>query len=255
MNLQLIAYYTLVRKEISRIFRIWIQTLFPPIITSTLYFIIFGRIIGSRIGMTHGVSYIDYIAPGIIMMQMIMAAYGNATSTVFGAKFARHIEEILVSPMSYHTIILAYTSAAILRGLIVGLGVTIIVEFFTHLAIKHILLMLFVAVMTTALFSLLGFINGIYARKFDDISFIPSFVLTPLTYLGGVFYSISALPWFWQKISLFNPIVYTINCFRFSILNISDVSISSALTAIMLFTAVLYLICFMLLKKGIGTRN
>lgn len=255
MNLQLIAYYTLVRKEVSRIFRIWIQTLFPPIITSTLYFVIFGRIIGSRIGMTHGVSYIDYIAPGIIMMQMIMAAYGNATSTVFGAKFARHIEEILVSPMSYHTIILAYMSAAILRGLLVGAGVAIIVAFFTHLAIKHVLLMLFVAIITTALFSLLGFINGIYAKKFDDISFIPSFILTPLTYLGGVFYSISALPWFWQKLSLLNPIVYTINCFRYSILNISDLSITTAIVAITGFTLLFYAICYTLLKKGIGTRN
>lgn len=255
MRTQLTAYYTLVRKEVVRIFRIWIQSLLPPIITSTLYFVIFGKVIGSHINQMHGVPYLDYIAPGVMMMQMIMAAYSNATFSVFSAKFSRNIEEILVSPMSNNTILLAYASAAIIRGLLVGLGVGIVVEFFTHMAIQHVLIMLLSAVLTTGLFALLGIINGVFARNFDDVSFVPNFVLTPLTYLGGVFYSISALPWFWQKVSFLNPVVYAINCFRYGILGISDVSISAALIAIIIFVALLYAFCLTLLKKGIGMRN
>lgn len=253
--LNLIAMKTIVRKEVIRVMRIWVQTIVPPAITMTLYFIIFGNLIGRRIGTMDGFDYMQYIAPGLIMMSVITNSYGNVVSSFFGAKFGRHVEEMLVAPMSNATIILGHVAGGVLRGLLVGLLVTIIALFFTRLEVQHLFVTISVVLLSSIVFSLMGFINAIFAKKFDDISIVPTFVLTPLTYLGGVFYSISLLPDFWQTVSLANPILYMVNAFRYGILGSSDISIGVAYAILILFVVVLFTACVQLLNRGIGIRE
>jgi len=240
LTLNWIGLKTLVRKEIVRIIRIWIQTIVPPAITMTLYFIIFGNLIGRRIGSMGGFDYMQYIAPGLIMMSVITNSYGNVVSSFFGAKFARHIEEMLVSPMSNATVIMGHVAGGVFRGLLVGVFVTIVALFFTKLEVQHPLITLSIVILSSTVFALAGFINAVFARKFDDISIVPTFVLTPLTYLGGVFYSISLLPEFWQKVSLANPIIYMVNAFRYGILGVSDIDITYAYLIVGLFVIGLF---------------
>ncbi len=246
---------TIVRKEIVRVARIWVQTIVPPAITMTLYFIIFGNLIGRRIGSMDGFDYMQYIAPGLIMMSVITNSYGNVVSSFFGAKFARHVEEMLVSPMSNATIILGHVAGGVMRGLLVGSLVTVVALFFTKLEVAHPLITISMVVLSSMVFALAGFINAVFARKFDDISIVPTFVLTPLTYLGGVFYSISLLPEFWQKVSLGNPIIYMVNAFRYGILGVSDISIAYAYVIVGLFVAGLFTVSMMLLNRGVGIRE
>ncbi len=255
LTLNWIGLKTLVRKEIVRIIRIWIQTIVPPAITMTLYFIIFGNLIGRRIGSMGGFDYMQYIAPGLIMMSVITTSYGNVVSSFFGAKFARHIEEMLVSPMSNATVIMGHVAGGVFRGLLVGVLVTIVALFFTKLEVQHPLITLSIVILSSTVFALAGFINAVFARKFDDISIVPSFVLTPLTYLGGVFYSISLLPEFWQKVSLANPIIYMVNAFRYGILGVSDINITYAYLIVGLFVVGLFSVSLALLNRGVGVRE
>jgi len=255
LSLNLVALRTIVRKEVVRVLRIWVQTIFPPAITMTLYFIIFGNLIGRRIGDMGGYDYMQYIAPGLIMMSVITNSYGNVVSSFFGAKFGRHVEEMLVTPMSNATIILGHVAGGVIRGLIVGGLVTMVALIFTRLEVKHPIITLSMVLLSSVVFALAGFINAIFARKFDDISIIPTFVLTPLTYLGGVFYSISLLPEFWQRLSLANPILYMINAFRYGVLGTSDISILHAYAIVLLFVAVLFTVCLVLMNRGVGIRE
>lgn len=252
MNLknQWVAFSTLTQKEIKRILRIWPQTLLPPAITMTLYFVIFGTMIGSRVGEMGGVSYMQFIVPGLIMMAVITNSYSNVVSSFFSTKFHGNIEEMLISPMSKHAILLGFISGGVFRGLAVGLIVTLLALFFTQLSISHLFVTIFTVIATSVLFSLAGMINAVFAKSFDDISIIPSFVLTPLTYLGGVFYAISDLPQIWQKISLLNPIVYMVNAFRYGVLGHSDVNVGYSLVAIGIFTVIFYAIAFKLLNSS-----
>ncbi len=253
--LNLVAVKTIIRKEMARVLRIWVQTIVPPAITMTLYFIIFGNLIGRRIGTMDGFDYMQYIAPGLIMMSVITNSYGNVVSSFFGAKFGRHIEEMLVSPMSNATIIIGHVAGGVLRGLLVGLLVTVVALFFTRLQVAHPLIMITVVLLSSIVFSLAGFINAVFARKFDDISIVPTFVLTPLTYLGGVFYSISLLPEFWQNVSKANPILYMVNAFRYGILGTSDISIANAYAILLVFVVLLFSGCMFLMKRGVGIRE
>jgi ABC-2 type transport system permease protein len=255
LRLNAVAVKTLVRKEVVRVLRIWVQTIVPPAITMTLYFIIFGNLIGKRIGTMDGFDYMSYIAPGLIMMSVITNSYGNVVSSFFGAKFARHIEEMLVSPMSNAAIVIGHVSGGLIRGLFIGLLVTIIALFFTKLEVQHPLVTVSIVVLSSIVFSLAGFINAIFAKKFDDISIVPTFVITPLTYLGGVFYSISLLPEFWQNVSKANPILYMVNAFRYGILGRSDIEITHAYTMLVVFVVVLFSACVMLMNRGVGIRE
>lgn len=250
-----IAYTTISRKEILRFSRIWVQTIVPPVITVALYFVIFGNLIGGRIGKMDGISYIDFIMPGLIMMSIITSSYANVVSSFYGAKFSKHIEEMLVSPIPNVVILLGFLTGGIARGLSVGLAVTIVSLFFTSFDIHSPFLVFSVALLTALLFSLAGLINGVFATSFDDVSIIPTFVLTPLTYLGGIFYSIQLLPEFWQEASLINPILYVINSFRFGFLGVTDIDLSVALLIIVLFIVILFSVCMSLLNRGIGIRN
>lgn len=246
---------TLVRKEVIRVARIWVQTIVPPAITMTLYFIIFGNLIGKRIGVMGGFDYMQYIAPGLIMMSVITNSYGNVVSSFFGAKYGKHIEEMLVSPMSNATIIIGHVSGGVIRGLMVGALVTMIAMGFTRLTIEHPLVTFSMVVLASIVFALLGFVNAVFAKKFDDISIIPTFVLTPLTYLGGVFYSITLLPEFWQKVSLGNPILYMVNAFRYGILGVSDIPIGYAYLIVGFFVIGLFALNLTLLNRGVGIRE
>ncbi len=250
-----IAYQTMVVKEVSRFTRIWIQTLLPPAISMTLYFVIFGNLIGSRIGEMGGFTYVQYIAPGIIMMSIINNAYSNVVSSFFGAKFQKHIEEMLVSPIPNYLILAGYITGGVARGLMVGVIVSIVALFFTNLQVYSYSIVISVILLTSILFSLGGMINAIFAKKFDDISIIPTFILTPLTYLGGVFYSIELLPEFWQQVSLFNPILYMVNAFRYGLLGVSDINVGYAFGIICIFTIGLTLFCLYLLHRGIGIKS
>ena len=226
-----IAFFGLFTKEVLRVVRIWPQTLLPSAITMILYFMIFGNLIGNRIGEMQGFTYVDFIAPGLIMMSIITNSYVNVASTFFSTKFQGNIEEMLVSTMSNNSIILGFVVAGVTRGLVIGMFVTIISLFFTTLHIESYFFVFVVAFLTSVLFALAGLLNGIFAKKFDDVSIIPTFVLTPLTYLGGVFYSIHLLSPFLQKLSFFNPILYMVNGFRYSMLGFSDVNVGFALLA------------------------
>jgi ABC-2 type transport system permease protein len=250
-----IAYLTIARKEILRFSRIWVQTIIPPVITVTLYFIIFGNLIGNRIGEMDGMRYIDFIMPGLIMMSIITNSYANVVSSFYGAKFSKHIEEMLVSPIPNIIILLGFLTGGIARGLTVGSAVTVVSLMFTRFSIEHPLITISIAVLTALLFSLAGLINGVYAKSFDDISIIPTFILTPLTYLGGIFYSIQLLPEIWQNVSLGNPILYMINGFRYGFLGISDINITMAFSVIIVFIIILFQICMGLLNRGTGIRS
>ncbi len=252
---QYIALQTIVKKELLRFLRIWIQTVLPAGITMALYFIIFGKLIGSQIGNIGGFSYMEYIVPGIILMSVINNSYSNVVSSFFSAKFQRHIEEMQVSPMPNYIILLGFIFGGVARGLIVGAVVTVISLMFIDLKIHSITVAIVVVFFTAVLFSIAGLINAVYAKSFDDISIIPTFVLTPLIYLGGVFYSVDMLSDFWQSISLFNPLLYMVNAFRYSFLGVSDINLVTAFTIIVLFVVILFSIALYLLNKGIGIRN
>lgn len=250
-----IALSTIVRKEIRRFMRIWPQTLLPPAITMTLYFVIFGQMIGSRVGEMGGFSYIQFIAPGLIMMAVITNSYSNVVSSFYSVKFQRSIEELIASPVPHHVILIGYVLGGVIRGLLVGLIITALSLFFTQLHVTHAFVMIFTVLVTAILFSLGGFINAVYAKSFDDISIVPTFVLTPLTYLGGVFYSMELLSSFWQNVSLINPIVYMVNAFRYGILGHSDVNVWLSLGMISVFCVVLYAYAYHLLRRGTGMRE
>jgi len=254
-NLHWVGYKTIVRKEITRILRIWGQTIVPPAITMTLYFIIFGELIGRRIGEMGGFTYMQYIVPGLIIMSVITNSYGNMVSSFFGAKFGKHIEELLISPLPNWVILAGYVTGALTRGLMVGGVVMAVSLLFTPIEVQHPLIMLSVLLLTAIVFSLAGMINAIFAQKFDDIAIIPTFVLAPLTYLGGVFYSIALLPAFWQKVSVVNPILYMVNGFRYGMLGVSDVSLLTTYGVIFIAGAVLFTWCMILLNKGTGLRT
>ncbi len=249
------AFMTIVTKEVLRFTRIWMQTLLPPAITTTLYFIIFGKLIGERIGEMEGYSYIDFIVPGLILMSVIQNSYANVVSSFFSTKLQHYIEELLIAPVPNWVILGGYVVGGVARGTLVGILVTLISLLFTDLSIHSYGLTLMVFVLTSILFSLAGFINAVYATTFDDISIVPTFVLTPLTYLGGVFYSIKLLPDFWQSVSLGNPVLYMINAFRFGILGVSDIDIVAALAIILAFIAGLTVFSLMLLARGVGIKN
>jgi len=255
LALNAIAIKTLVRKEVIRVLRIWVQTIVPPAITMTLYFIIFGNLIGRRIGSMDGFDYMAYIAPGLIMMSVITNSYGNVVSSFFGAKFGRHVEEMLVAPMSNSAIVIGHVAGGVIRGLFVGALVTAVALFFTQLQVVHPLITISIVLLSSVVFSLAGFINAVFAKKFDDISIVPTFVLTPLTYLGGVFYSISLLPDFWQKVSLANPILYMVNAFRYGILGTSDIDIRHAYAILLVFVVLLFTVCVTLMNRGVGIRE
>jgi ABC-2 type transport system permease protein len=252
---QAIALYTLVRRELIRMFRIASQVFLPPVISTTLYFLIFGRLIGPRIGTIHGVDYTLFIAPGLIMMAVIVNSYGNVSSSLFSSRFQKNIEEMLISPMHYSLLLLGYIVGGILRGVIVAILVFIIASFFLTITFDHLPLTLWVVVLVSAVFSLAGFTNAMIARNFDDIMLIPTFVLTPLTYLGGVFYSIEMLPEFWQKVSYFNPILHTTNALRHAMIGDEDVNMGLAMGIIYFMLIALTLLNLYLLKKGVGLRD
>jgi ABC-2 type transport system permease protein len=255
MRGQLIALYTITRKEVVRILRIWLQTIVPPVITMTLYFIIFGNLIGRRVGEMGGFDYMQFMAPGLIMMAVITNSYGNVVSSFFAAKFQGHLQEMLVAPIRSYVIILGHVAGGVIRGLLVGAVVTIVALFFTELEIKHPFITISMLVLTATVFSLGGMINAIFARKFDDVSIIPSFVLGPLTYLGGVFYTTSLLPDFWAKVSALNPILYMVNGFRYGMLGVSDINIVTAYVVVLVFVALAFGTCFYLISKGVGIRE
>ncbi len=254
-DVRLTAFLTIARKEIRRFLRIWTQTLVPPMVTMSLYFVIFGNLIGPRIGEMQGIRYIDYIAPGLIMMSVITNSYSNVVSSFFSARFQRYVEEMLVSPTPNWVILTGYVSGGVARGLSVGLAVTLVSMFFADLRVHHVAATVLVVLLTATLFSLMGFVNAIFARNFDDISIVPTFVLTPLTYLGGVFYSIDLLSDFWRGLSLANPILYMVNVFRYGILGISDIPLWIGFTIIAVFVVALYVLCLVLLERGVGIRT
>jgi len=250
-----IAYLTIARKEILRFARIWVQTIFPPVVMIALYFIIFGNLIGQRIGDMDGMLYVDFIMPGLVMMSIITNSYTNVVSSFYGAKYSRHIEELQIAPVPDIVILLGFVSGGVVRGISVGIAVTLVSLFFTDFSIYNPFVVLLVAIMTSCLFSLAGLINGIFANSFDHVTIVPTFVLTPLTYLGGIFYSIKLLPEFWQQISLANPILYMVNSFRFGFRGVSDIDLTTALLVILFFITLLFVFSLGLLKRGIGIRQ
>ena len=255
MKVQLVGLYTIVRKETSRVIRIWVQTIVPPAITMTLYFVIFGNLIGRRIGDMGGFDYMQFMAPGLIMMAVITNSYGNVVSSFFGAKFQGYLQEILVSPLNGWVIIMGHVMGGVVRGLAVGAVVTVVTLFFTDLDVKHPFIAASVLLLTAMVFSMACMINAIFARKFDDVAIIPAFVLAPLTYLGGVFYTTSLLPYFWEGVSKFNPILYMVNGFRYGMIGVSDISIGSAFGIIFLFLFGFGGVCYYLIHNGIGIRD
>jgi ABC-2 type transport system permease protein len=252
---KLVALRTIVTKEVLRFARIWIQTVLPPVITTALYFVIFGNLIGPRIGPMEGFDYMEFIIPGLIMMSVITNSYANVVSSFYGSKFQRHIEEMLISPTPNYIILIGFVLGGVTRGLTVGIAVTAVSLAFNPLNIHSLWVMFSMIILTAVLFSLAGLINGVYAKSFDDISIIPTFVLTPLTYLGGIFYSISMLPEFWQDVSQANPILYMVNAFRYGFLGISDINLSTSYAISIGFIIVLYLFSLFLLRKGHGIRT
>lgn len=252
---QLIALKAILVKEVLRFARIWIQTLLPPMITTALYFLIFGRLIGSQISDVHGFQYMEYIVPGLILMAVITNSYANVVSSFYNTKFQRNIEEMLISPLPNYLIMIGFVGGGVARGLAVGVAVTGVALFYTAIPMHNLWVAISVLLLTSILFSLAGLINAIYANSFDDITIIPTFVLTPLTYLGGVFYTVAMLPPFWQSVSLANPILYMVNAFRYGLLGVSDVNLAVAYMAIAGFIMVLYWFALYLLNRGYGIRS
>jgi ABC-2 type transport system permease protein len=249
------AFRTLLIKEILRFSRIWVQTILPPAITMALYFIIFGKLIGSQIGDIEGFRYIDFIVPGLILMSVISNSYANTVSSFYFSRWNKHIDELLIAPIPNWLILAGYVAGGVARGVIVGIVVTIVASFFSDLSIHSYGITFLVFVLTSVLFSLAGFINGIFANSFDDISIIPTFILTPLTYLGGVFYSMRLLPEFWQTVSMANPVLYMINAFRFGFLGVSDISLTISITIMLAFILCMILIANLLISKGVGVKS
>ena len=255
IKMQLIALKTIVYCELRRFLRVWPQSLMPPVITMVLYFIVFGKFIGSQLHNIHGVSYMQFIVPGIIMMSIIMNAYNNTVFSFFISRFHKSIEEILVAPVNHHTILLGYAFGGVARGVLTGVLVTISSLFFTHFIPHNIFLVFLSTILASLFFSLAGFTNAIFAKKFDDVSIVPTFILMPLTYLGGVFYSIKQLPDAWQIVSYFNPILYIISTFRYGFLGIHGVGLVYGFTILCLFVLGIYSLNIYLLKKGVGIRS
>ncbi len=249
------GYKTILIKEVTRIVRIWPQTLIPPVITMSLYFVIFGSIIGRRVGEMGGIDYMEFIVPGLIMLSVITNSYGNITSSFFGAKFGKHIEELLISPLPPWIILAGYVSGALFRALTVGFLVWLVAGFFSGFFMHNVLVTLSILLLTAIVFALGGFINAVYAQKFDDIAIIPTFVLQPMTYLGGVFFSVGLLPGVWEHLALGNPILYMVNALRYGMLGITDVSLGLAYLMILIFGAILLSFSLFLLHRGVGLRT
>ncbi|MGH8126479.1 MAG: ABC transporter permease [Rhodanobacteraceae bacterium] len=250
-----VALYTVARREVRRMLRIWTQTLVPPAITMTLYFVIFGKVIGSRVGSMDGFPYMQYIVPGLVMMSIINNCYANITSSFFGSKFGRYVEELLASPMPSWVVLTGYVAGAVLRGLLVGIIVLGIALFFTSLHVAHPLVAITTVILGATIFALAGFINAMFAKRFDDIAIVPTFVLAPLTYLGGVFYSVNMLGSPWREVSLANPILYMVNAFRFGILGVGDVPVWVAYLVMLAFVIGLGAVALWLLHRGVGLRS
>ena len=250
-----IGFKTIVIREYGRIIRIWGQTIVPPVVTATLYFVIFGSLIGRRVGSMDGFDYLQYIAPGLIMMQVITNSYGNVVASFFGAKFGKHVEEMLVSPLPSWVIVAGYATGGVVRGLLVGVAVTVVSLFFAHLHVHHLLVIFAAVLLTSLIFALGGFLNALFAKNFDQVNWIPTFVLTPLTYFGGVFYSISLLPEWARRVSFANPILHMVNAFRFGFLGTSDVHVGAAFLLMLLLTVVLFGTAVQLLQRGVGIRD
>jgi ABC-2 type transport system permease protein len=250
-----IAYLTIARREVLRFTRIWVQTIIPPVMMVALYFIIFGKLIGQRVGEMDGMSYVDFLMPGLVLMSIITNSYTNVVSSFYGAKYSRHIEEMQIAPVPDLVILLGFVTGGMARGISVGIAVTLVSLLFTEFRMYSPLVVLLVALLTSCLFSLAGLINAIFANSFDDITIIPTFVLTPLTYLGGIFYSIKLLPDFWQTASLGNPILYMVNSFRYGFRGSSDIDLSTALLVILFFIALLFSVSLALLSRGTGIRQ
>jgi ABC-2 type transport system permease protein len=253
-RINLVGLWTIVRKESRRVVRIWVQTIVPPAITMTLYFIIFGSLVGSRIGQMDGVPYMTFIAPGLIMMAVITNSFANVVSSFFSSKLMLHLEEMLVAPLAHTTIVIGFIVGGIVRGLLVAALVVVVALFFTDLTVAHPLITFTTILLTAVVFSLAGLFNAIFAKTFDDISIIPTFVLTPLTYLGGVFFSIALLPPFWQKVALANPILYMVNAFRYGMLGSSDIPIGVAYAIMIGFAVALFGAVLFMLQRGSGVR-
>ena len=249
------GYTAMVREEVIRLLRIWSQTLLPPVVTNTLYYTIFGAFIGSQVADIEGFSYMAYIVPGLVMMTIITSSYMNTVSTFFFAKFQKHIEEVLVSPMPSWVVVAGFVTGGVIRGMVVGFLVLLVSLFFTHLVIFNAFIILGAAILTSVLFALAGLLNGMFAKSFDAISIVPTFVLTPLTYLGGVFYSIEQLPPFWQQVSLLNPILYMVNAFRYGFLGVSDVPLGTSFAIMGTLIVVLLAAVLWFFKKGSGLKN
>ena len=255
LSLYFVAFRSLLTKEVNRFTRIWIQTLVPPAITMTLYFLIFGNLIGSRVGPMGGVSYMEFIAPGLIMMSVITSSYSNVASSFYSAKFQRNLEEIMVAPVPHYVMIAGYVGGGVARGLCVGLIVTCVALFFVDIELHSPLLVAFTVLLTAILFALGGLVNAIFAKSYDDVSIVPTFILTPLTYLGGVFYSLSLLPDFWKGVSAVNPVVYMINVFRYGFLGFADISIPLSISVMVGFCVGLWFVAYYLISRGIGLRS
>lgn len=250
-----ISLYTLIDKEVVRIFRIWMQSLLPSVVTTSLYFLIFGAFIGQRIGEVEGVSYLEFVVPGLVMMAIITNSFSNVVSSFFGNKFQRSIEEVLVSPTPSWVIVAGYSVGGIVRGLLVGGLVLGLAFIFTGVFYESVVAILAFAIFTSILFSLAGLLNAIYAKKFDHVTIVPTFVLTPLTYLGGVFYSIDALPEFWQNVSRANPVLYMVNGFRYGFFGVSDVPVLVSFVIVIGFIVVLATLDWILIRRGVGMRS
>jgi ABC-2 type transport system permease protein len=254
-KVQAIAFYTLLRNEVIRFMRIWPQSLLPSAITTALYFLIFGSFVGSRIGLTQGVPYMDFIMPGLVMMAIINNSYSNVVSSFYSSRFIKCVDELLIAPVPNWIILCGYVAGGVIRGVFIGIIVIGVSLFFTKLSVHNITLTCTIMLLTAIIFALAGFTNGIFARKFDDVSIIPTFVLTPLTYLGGVFFSINQLPAFWKNVALANPILYMVNSFRHGILGITDVHADYDLIIITVLIIALFALNVYLLRKGIGIKN
>ena len=245
-----IAFYTIIRKEFIRIIRIWTQTLLPPMINISLYFFIFGKIIGDKVGVVEGIRYIEFILPGLVMMSVVLNSYNNVVSSFFGTKFNKSVEELIVSPTPSYIIVIGYCLGGVIRGFIIGFLVIFTSSFFVKFRIHSVLLLVISMFICSFLFALGGYLNALFAKKFDDIVFFPSFILTPLTYLGGIFYSIEMIPKFWQSLSFLNPIFYMVNLFRYSFFQLSHININLSILFITLFTIFLFFICVLLTKQS-----
>lgn len=254
-NRTFVALRTIWIKECTRFLRIWIQTLVPPAITMSLYFVIFGNLIGKRIGKMDGFTYMEFIVPGLIMMSVITNSYANVSSSFFSAKFQRNIEELLVAPVPNWIIVLGFVGGGVARAILIGIIVTCVSLLFVDIHIYNLGIIIITLILTSSLFATAGLINGIFAKSFDDISVVPTFILTPLTYLGGVFYSLTLLPEFWQWVSKINPIVYMVNGFRYGFLGVSDVDYLTSLGLLVVFNVALFTLAYQLINRGVGVRS